>query len=147
MDAVDFHTVFEEQNLAGALNIDELSFALIRESSSGHGISDSSFKDLLTVFGMQSVQRSDDFHSLTTAVWTDKDVFTKNQLEKIFSTLALSDFSGIDGDNSYSLYDMISNLFEIEQALDLLSKLRKHSCLVDASNYATDQLNRKLARR
>ncbi len=138
-----FHEAFCNQDPDQGFDLDDLSFALIQEGSAGQGVSEESFRDLLTLFEMPAVLRASDFHSLTTAVWTDRDVFSAKQLKDMERKLAELDFSEVESENSYSLCDMVVNVLEPVRARRLLIEIGAQAALKDATEYCLRQIDRR----
>ncbi len=138
-----FHEAFCKQNLDRGLDLDSLSFALIREGSQGQGVSDESFRDLLALFEMPAVLSASDFHSLTTAVWTDRDIFSAKQKKDMKHWLVQLDCSAIEDENSFSLCDMVVNVFDPDSARRILTAIGTQAALREAAEYCLRQIDRK----
>ena len=129
------------QKLAGAgLDLDEISFALIEESSQSAGLSKPSFRALLSLFGDDEVLTSKKFHSLTTALWTDPETLTNDQYATLAEKMIVSDFSRIAEMNAYSLCDMVANVFPEHQAREILNCLSRQSALRAAATFSMCEL-------
>lgn len=114
---------FEYQKNVGSFDINKLALALIEEASGSEEISEDSFRVLLQLFRNADVLKSDDFHSLTTAIWTEPETLSKEQLVKLGKELKSIDFSQISKGNAYSLCDMIGYAFAQADATEILDAL------------------------
>ena len=135
-----FHKAYRQQVATGLVNVDDLSFLWIEESSQDGGITSDSLSSLIDLFKLPFFQKQANIHSMTTAVWTDTSVFSDEQLLELKSELIRIDFSKLEFENSYSLCDMVCNLYPPNSAKEILTALATQNSVAEAAAYSISQI-------
>ncbi|MBW4709000.1 hypothetical protein KX928_14515 [Roseobacter sp. YSTF-M11] len=130
----------KRQKELDGLDLLSLSKVLISEACSGEGISESSFLALVQLFTIDEVLRSDQFHSITSAIWTDRETLSQDQSVRFADFLRSSQLKTISSGNAFSLCDMIANYYPEENARELLAALSKRADLHHAAEYSLSTL-------
>ncbi len=125
------------------LDVSELSFSIIEEAASNDVLSDKSIEALLSILREPDVQRDPALHSITSALWSDGQILSPSQLDLLREFLIGPEMPNLKHENSYSICDMVAEIFDMSTARSLLAELQKRTEFRDAASYMMDDLNRR----
>jgi len=136
-----FGNTYARWKAGGSASLDELAFALIETTAGASNLDNKDFESLLMLLVDDSSISCSSFHALTTSIWTDENTLTDSQKNRLGEFLKEVNFQGISEDNTYSITDMVANLFEKGTAVEVLKSLHANNKeFGDAAHYSINSL-------